>query len=183
MNTVPNVDLMNQKAEECGSHDNIFEIPAPRTNIDHCGCPSQQPINVRVCFRLIGRGEVSNQPNMVLSSSSNGKPSSFTSSILNMTTSANLSSQPSIVCSSMQSQIPMATPSSNPSGKLSSMPSRTPKDSLVFDNKLGEGCNMTLNESPFLWLIDFDWINTSVLLLIFTTAFEYIFLISLVMTM
>ena len=76
--------LMTQKAEEYGSHDNIFEVSAPITDINHCECPSQQPINVGVCLQLIGRGEGSNHLNTVLSSSPNGKLSSLQYSIQSM---------------------------------------------------------------------------------------------------
>ena len=81
----------------------------------------------------------------------------------------------------MLSQMPMVTPSLNLSGQPSLMPRKMPNESHVFDNILGEGCNMNLNESLFPWFIDFDWMNITVFLLTFGTSFGYMFPISLVM--
>ena len=151
--------LMTQKAREFRSHDNTFVISTPRADINLCGCSSKRPINVSVCFQLIGSGEGSTQPNTDMPLFSNGKTNYVPSSIQSMIPSASLNSQLSILYSSTPCQLKIVTPSSYPSGKFSSMPSIMPKDSLLLDNKFREGCNITLTESPCPWYIKFDCMN------------------------
>ena len=68
-----------------------------------------------------------------------GTPSFGIFSTQNAMLSANPCSHLKLLCSSLTSKLTMGTSSLTPSGKLSSIQNKTPKNSLAFDNELGEG--------------------------------------------
>ena len=68
-----------------------------------------------------------------------GTPSFGLFSTQNVMPSANPCSHLNLWCSSLTRTLTMGTSSLTPSGKISSMQNKAPKNSLAFDNELGEG--------------------------------------------